>query len=223
MITTAAQCNVTAPAESLSGPCCHRWRRRGVDRPAPRNRTTTAGPAHQQLIVRLARENPRWGYQRSKGELQRLSVHVSATAIRTTLRRRGLDPAPRPTAATWRAFRASAKSRFVRFVPSAALTPVSGDEQLAWSVTPPAIGDQPGHFVTCRDLTGPVSYQFTLDGAADGAAPRFGTSGLGLLGRSRVIAVGAVTSMECSRGGTVTFGPIGTRGPGGRRRPRRWR
>jgi putative transposase len=57
----------------------------------------------QQLIVRLARENPRWGYQRIKGELQRLGVHVSATAIRTTLRRHGLDPAPRPTT-TWRAF-----------------------------------------------------------------------------------------------------------------------
>jgi hypothetical protein len=46
MITTAARRNVTAPAESLSGLCCHRWRRRGVDRPAPRNRTTNAGPAH---------------------------------------------------------------------------------------------------------------------------------------------------------------------------------
>jgi len=46
----------------------------------------------QQLIVRLARENPRWGYQRIKGELQRLGVQVSATAIRTALRRHGLDP-----------------------------------------------------------------------------------------------------------------------------------
>jgi transposase InsO family protein len=58
----------------------------------------------QQLIVRLARENPRWGYQRIQGELLRLGMHVSATAIRTTLRRHRLDPTPRPTTTTWRAF-----------------------------------------------------------------------------------------------------------------------
>jgi putative transposase len=58
----------------------------------------------QQLIIRLARENPRWGYQRIQGELHRLGVQVSATTIRTTLRRHGLDPTPRPAATTWRAF-----------------------------------------------------------------------------------------------------------------------
>jgi putative transposase len=58
----------------------------------------------QQLVVRLARENPRWGYQRIKGELLRLGVRSSATAIRTTLRRHGLDPAPRRSSGTWRAF-----------------------------------------------------------------------------------------------------------------------
>jgi putative transposase len=58
----------------------------------------------QQLIVRLARENPRWGYQRIKGELLRLDVRVSATAIRTVLRRHQIDPAPRRAGSTWRAF-----------------------------------------------------------------------------------------------------------------------
>jgi len=59
----------------------------------------------QQLIVRPARENPRWGYQRIQGELLRLDVRVSATAIRTVLRRHGLDPAPRRASGggTWRA------------------------------------------------------------------------------------------------------------------------
>ena len=58
----------------------------------------------QDLIVRLAHENPRWGYLRIQGELLRLGVRVSATAIRTTLRRHGLDPVPRRTTTTWRAF-----------------------------------------------------------------------------------------------------------------------
>jgi hypothetical protein len=59
----------------------------------------------QQLIVRLARENPHAGAtSASKGELHRLGVQVSATTIRMTLRRHGLDPTPRPAATTWRAF-----------------------------------------------------------------------------------------------------------------------
>ena len=62
------------------------------------------GQEVQQLIVRLGRENPRWGYQRIQGELLRLGVQVSASAIRTTLRRHGLDPVPRRTTTTWRAF-----------------------------------------------------------------------------------------------------------------------
>jgi putative transposase len=62
------------------------------------------GQEVQQLIVRLARENPRWGYQRIQGELLRLRVHVSATAVRSVLRRHGLGPAPRRVAVTWRAF-----------------------------------------------------------------------------------------------------------------------
>ena len=61
-------------------------------------------PEVQQLIIRLARENPTWGYQRIKGELQHLGIWISATAVRTTLRRHGLDPAPRRMATTWPVF-----------------------------------------------------------------------------------------------------------------------
>ena len=49
----------------------------------------------QELILRLAKENPRWGYKRIQGELQKLGIKVSATAVRKLLACRGLGPAPR--------------------------------------------------------------------------------------------------------------------------------
>ena len=54
--------------------------------------------------MRLARENPRWGYVRIKGELLKLGHGVSATAIRMTLRRHGIPPAPRRAGLTWPVF-----------------------------------------------------------------------------------------------------------------------
>jgi hypothetical protein len=57
-----------------------------------------------ELIVRLAQENPRWGYQRLQGELRKLGITVSATSIRAVLRRHHLPPAPRRASTTWRAF-----------------------------------------------------------------------------------------------------------------------
>jgi putative transposase len=58
----------------------------------------------QQLVVRLARETPRWGYQRLHGELLRLGVRVSPSSIRRVLRAHGLDPAPRRAPSSWRSF-----------------------------------------------------------------------------------------------------------------------
>jgi len=53
------------------------------------------------LVVRLGRENPRWGYQRIRGERMKLEIRISATTVRTILLRSGLDPAPRRAGPTW--------------------------------------------------------------------------------------------------------------------------
>jgi transposase InsO family protein len=55
------------------------------------------------LIVRLARENPRWGYQRIVGELKGVGVAVSATTVRKILRAEGLGPTIR-RGPSWREF-----------------------------------------------------------------------------------------------------------------------
>jgi len=85
-----------------------RWHRRLVTRKWTQTQARSGRPALASdvvaLILRLARENPRWGYRRIQGELAKLGESVSATTIRTVLLRNGLRPAPRSTPATWRAF-----------------------------------------------------------------------------------------------------------------------
>ena len=56
------------------------------------------------LVLRLARENPRWGYQRIVGELKGLGFTVSATTVRTWLRQAGLGPVGTRRGTTWREF-----------------------------------------------------------------------------------------------------------------------
>jgi putative transposase len=58
----------------------------------------------QALVVRLARENPGWGYKRIVGELRNVGISVSATSVRTILTRHGLPPAPQRDELSWRDF-----------------------------------------------------------------------------------------------------------------------
>jgi putative transposase len=58
----------------------------------------------RDLILQMGKENPRWGCVRIKGELAKLGIRVSASAIRTLLRRSGLGPAPRRGGPTWAEF-----------------------------------------------------------------------------------------------------------------------
>jgi putative transposase len=57
-----------------------------------------------RLIVRLAKENPLWGYRRIHGELIKLGVPIGASAVYEILRSAGLGPAPRRAGPTWRQF-----------------------------------------------------------------------------------------------------------------------
>ena len=91
-----------------------RWHRRLVDR-----RWTYGGrygrpPIDGEiraLVLRLAQENPRWGYRRIVGELNGLGIAVSATTVAKILRQAGLGPTGKRSGLSWRAFlRAQAQS-----------------------------------------------------------------------------------------------------------------
>jgi putative transposase len=58
----------------------------------------------RQLILRLAAENPTWGYRRIQGELTRLGYAIAPSTVWLVLNQAGIDPAPRRAGLTWRQF-----------------------------------------------------------------------------------------------------------------------
>ena len=83
-----------------------RWHRDIVRRrwAARSLRGKTGRPATRRnikaLVLRLAGENPGWGYRRIHGELAGLGVGVSASTVWEILNTAGIDPAPRRTGPT---------------------------------------------------------------------------------------------------------------------------
>ena len=78
-----------------------RWAARSI-------RGKTGRPATRRniraLVLRLARENPGWGYRRIHGELAGLGVRISASTVWEILKKAGIDPAPRRTGPAWSLF-----------------------------------------------------------------------------------------------------------------------
>jgi putative transposase len=123
-----------------------RWRRQLQARKDPRRRRGPGrppiDPGLRELILRLGRENPRWGYLRIKGEFLKLGITVSATTIANVLRQGGLGPAPRQIGPTWGEF---LRAQALAFLPPG--TSASDFEDRARHESGPAPGP--------REATGP--------------------------------------------------------------------
>jgi hypothetical protein len=103
LLSRASESSIFVRPETLLG-----WHRQLVRR----RRTYTGRPPgrpgvameRRELVLRLARENPRWGYQRIVGELAGLGQRVSATTVAKILRQAGLSPAGARAELRWREF-----------------------------------------------------------------------------------------------------------------------
>jgi len=62
------------------------------------------GQSIARLVLRLAKENPLWGYRRIHGELTKLDLAVAPSTVWEILHAAGIDPAPRRSGPTWRQF-----------------------------------------------------------------------------------------------------------------------
>ena len=61
-------------------------------------------PSLRRVILRLASENPDWGYRRIAGKLAGMGCRVGASTVWAILKRAGTDPSPRRSGPTWTEF-----------------------------------------------------------------------------------------------------------------------
>ena len=85
-----------------------RWHRRLIARrwtqpPRRPGRPSTAREI-RALVIRMARENPTWGYRRIAGELARLGYTIAASSVWNILKAAGIEPSPTRSTVSWTAF-----------------------------------------------------------------------------------------------------------------------
>src|SRR6266568_2041632 len=110
-LLAAAACHLPRPTRSarlVTPRTLLRWHRALVRRkwrqPSGRCGRPELPAEVRELVLQLARENPRWGHRRICGELGKLGFRVSPTSIRRLLAGARLDPAPRRAGPSWREF-----------------------------------------------------------------------------------------------------------------------
>lgn len=85
-----------------------RWHRRRIARHWTQTTRAPGRPATarelRKLIVRLASENPTWGYRRIHGELAGLGHRIASSTVWSILKANGIDPTPDRSEVTWSQF-----------------------------------------------------------------------------------------------------------------------
>jgi putative transposase len=128
---------LVAPATIL------RWHRHLVRRRWTTRSVRAGRPAIpagvRALIVRLATENPTWGYRRVHGELAGLGYQIGASTVWTILNAAGIDPAPRRAGPTWAQFlQAQVQAILPATCSTSTRSPCTGSTRSSSWSTPPA-------------------------------------------------------------------------------------
>src|SRR6266545_252320 len=88
-----------------------RWHRALVKRSWTKPHRPPGRPSRSQelrrLVLRMAADNPTWGYRRIHGELMQLGYRVAPSTVWLMLKRAGIEPTPRRVELTWRQFLAT--------------------------------------------------------------------------------------------------------------------
>ncbi len=88
-----------------------RWHRALVKRSWTKPHRPPGRPSRSQelrrLVLRMAADNPTWGYRRIHGELMQLGYRVAPSTVWLMLKRAGIEPTPRRVELTWRQFLAA--------------------------------------------------------------------------------------------------------------------